>query len=269
MKKTRFYLPLLAMWALIIACKPQQAPQNETANTNTTENTSQIILPKVDKPTDTLNVAFLIMDGTFNTELTAPIDMFQHTVFHAKPGMRVFTVAKSKAAITTFEGVKILPDYSYTTDKLPKIDVLVVPSAEHHLDTDLKDTAMINFVKRVDKEARYVTSHCDGAFVLAQAGLLDKVASTTFPGDVEKYRKRFPQLNILDKVWFVHDGKYITSAGGARSFEAALYLVQLLYGKKTADGVAKGLVIKWNIDQVPFVIAKDGKKVVDRQGVNF
>lgn len=272
MKNIYFYLPLLAMWALVVACQPQ-AQQNDAANTATdttnAQNTKQVTLPKVDKPTDTLNVAFLIMDGTFNTELTAPIDMFQHTIFHAKPGMKVFTVAKSKAAITTFEGVKILPDYSYTEDKLPKIDVLVVPSAEHHLDTDLKDTTMINFVKRVDKDARYVTSHCDGAFVLAQAGLLDNVASTTFPGDVEKYRKRFPKNNILDKVWFVHDGKYITSAGGARSFEAALYLVQLLYGKKAADGVANGLVLKWDVNQVPFVVAQQGKKIIDRQGVNF
>ncbi|WP_045113561.1 DJ-1/PfpI family protein [Microscilla marina] len=270
MKNIYLCLPILAIVALMVACQPQ-SQQNEASQADTTvpKKTTQIALPKVDTPTDTLHVAFLIMDGTFNTELTAPIDMFQHTIFHAKPGMRVFTIAKSKAAITTFEGVKILPDYSYTKDKLPKIDVLVVPSAEHHLDTDLKDTTMINFVKKVDKEARYVTSHCDGAFVLAQAGLLDNVASTTFPGDVEKYRQRFPKLNILDKVWFVHDGKYITSAGGARSFEAALYLVQLLYGKKAADGVAKGLVLKWDINQVPFVIANQGKKIVNRQGVNF
>lgn len=124
-------------------------------------------------------------------------------------------------------------------------------------------------MKKVDKEAQYVTSHCDGAFVLAQAGLLNNVASTTFPGDIKKYKERFPKLNIIDKVWFVHDGKYITSAGGAKSFEAALYLVQLLYGKKVADGVAKGLVIDWELDKVPFVIAKDGKRVVDKQGVGF
>ena len=267
MKKLYKLIQICVVATLMVACQPQ-VQQNESATNGDTETkeTKPIELPKVDKPTDTLNVAFLIMDGTFNTELTAPIDMFHHTIFHAKPGMKVFTVAKSKQPITTFEGLKVVPDYSYITDKLPKIDVLVVPSAEHHLDTDLKDTAMINFVKKVDKEARYITSHCDGAFVLAQAGLLDNVASTTFPGDVEKYRKRFPKNNILDKVWFVHDGKYITSAGGARSFEAALYLVQLLYGKKAADGVAKGLVIDWDINKVPFVIAKQGEKVIDRQG---
>ena len=42
-----------------------------------------------------LQVGFLIVDGVYNTELTAPFDMFHHTVFHADAGMRVFTVAPS------------------------------------------------------------------------------------------------------------------------------------------------------------------------------
>jgi transcriptional regulator GlxA family with amidase domain len=55
-------------------------------------------------------------------------------------------------------------------------------------------------------------------------------------------------------VLFVHDGKYITSAGGAKSFEAALYLCEYLYGKEIADSLARGLVIDWNLDEVPHLI---------------
>ena len=64
----------------------------------------------------------------------------------------------------------------------------------------------------------------------------------------------FPQLAVLENVLFVHDGKFITSAGGAKSFEAALYLTELLYGKKVADGVAGGLVIDWDVRKVPAMI---------------
>ena len=165
------------------------------------------------------------MDGVFNTELTAPFDIFQHTIFRdsIKP-MNVFTVANTDDAIVTFEGMRIVPDFNYLKDDLPNIDILVVPSAEHHLDTDLEDEAMINFVKQVDIEAQFITSHCDGAFVLAQAGLLNNSVSTTFPSDIDTMRERFPKLDIRKDVLFVHDGKYITSAGGAKSFEAALYL---------------------------------------------
>jgi len=203
------------------------------------------------------NVAFLIMDGVYNTELTAPFDIFQHTVFRdsIKP-MNVFTVANTNDAITSFEGMRILPDFNYLTDELPNIDILVVPSAEHHLDTGLEDEAMMNFVKQVDKTAKFVTSHCDGAFVLAEAGLLDKTVSTTFPGDIDTMRERYPNLDIRKDVLFVHDGKYITSAGGAKSFEAALYLCEHLYGKKVAERLAQGLVIDWNLEEVPHLIIK-------------
>lgn len=201
------------------------------------------------------NVAFLIMDGTFNTELTAPFDIFQHTIYRENiKAMNVFTLANTDKPITTFEGIRILPDFNYLKDSLPKIDILVVPSAEHHLDTDLDDKKMINFVKKIDKEATYVTSHCDGAFVLAKAGLLNNKVSTTFPSDIDKMRTMFPDLDIRKNVLFVHDKKYITSAGGAKSFEAALYLCEFLYGKEITQSLAGGLVIDWNLDNVPHLI---------------
>ncbi len=212
-------------------------------------------LPRLDSTR--YNVAFLIMEGVYNTELTAPFDIFQHTVFRDSiKAMNVFTVANTLHPITSFEGIRILPDFDYTADSLPNIDILVVPSAEHHLDTDLEDEAMIDFVKRTDKDAMFVTSHCDGAFVLAKAGLLTNSVSTTFPSDVETMRKRFPHLDIRKDVLFVHDGKYITSAGGAKSFEAALYVCEYLYGKKIARSLAGGLVIDWNLEKVPHMVIK-------------
>ena len=201
------------------------------------------------------NVAFLIMDGTYNTELTAPYDIFQHTQYRENiKQMNVFTVANTDTPITTFEGIKIIPDYNYRNDSLPKIDILVVPSAEHHLDTDLQDQEMINFVQQIDKTATFVTSHCDGAFVLAKAGVLNTIVSTTFPSDIDKMRTMFPDLDIRKDVLFVHDGKYITSAGGAKSFEAALYLCEYLYGTEIAKSLAGGLVIDWNLNKVPHLV---------------
>lgn len=224
-----------------------QAPKTEL-----TKNDGLELIP------DAYNVAFLIMDGVYNTELTAPYDIFQHTQYRdsIKP-MNVFTVAKSKGVITSFEGLKILPDFSYLGSGLPDIDILVVPSAEHHLDSDLEDTEMIKWVKEVSQEASFVTSHCDGAFVLAKAGILNDVVSTTFPSDIEAYRKMFPELDVRENILFVHDGKFITSAGGAKSFEASLYLCQHLYGKEIAKRLARGLVIDWKLEKTPHIVIKD------------
>ena len=201
---------------------------------------------------DRYNVAFLIMDGVYNTEFTAPYDIFQHTQYRENiKAMNTFTVANTIAPVTSFEGIRFLPDFDYTKDSIPNIDILVVPSAEHHLDTDLKDSLLLNFIKKVDQKALFMTSHCDGAFVLAKTGILDDVVSTTFPSDIGSYRKMFPHLRIKDSVLFVHDGKYITSAGGAKSFEAALYLCEVLYGEEVAISLAKGLVIDWDLNTVP------------------
>ena len=246
------YLSLVIAVFFVFSCR-----QNTNNLNNSIENElADKTFPELDS--SRYNVAFLIMDGTFNTELTAPFDIFQHTIFRDSiKAMNVFTIANTDKPIVTFEGMRILPDFNYLKDKLPKIDILVVPSAEHHLDTDLDDTEMLSFIKKIDKEAMYITSHCDGAFVLAQAGLLKNTVSTTFPSDIDTMRKKFPELDIRKNVLFVHDGKYITSAGGAKSFEAALYLTEILYGKKIAQSLAGGLVINWDIEEVPHLIISE------------
>jgi len=241
----------IAFLSLSISCNTSESKQVQQVAVETTFENNQ----KPALAPNRYNVAFLIMDGVYNTELTAPFDIFQHTQYREGiKAMNVFTVANTSNAITSFEGMRILPDFNYLNDDLPKIDILVVPSAEHHLDTDLEDEVMINFVKEVDKNALFVTSHCDGAFVLAKAGLLTNKVSTTFPSDIDKMREVFPTLDIRKDVLFVHDGKYITSAGGAKSFEAALYLSEHLYGKEVAQRLAKGLVIDWNLDDVPHIV---------------
>lgn len=202
--------------------------------------------PPADLPEDrALNVAFLVVDGVFNTELTAPYDIFHHTPFHTKPqpGMRVYTVSPDGQPITTFEGLVLQPDYSFET--APTADVLVVASAEHSKDRDLDNGAMIAWVRDAGRKATFVVSLCDGAFVLARAGLVDGHVSTTFPSDVDEYAAMFPQLDVRREVSFVHDGRLLTSQGGARSFDVALYLVDHLWGEQVARRVARGLVIEW------------------------
>ncbi len=147
----------------------------------------------------------------------------------------------------------IKPDFNFL-DTLPPIDILVIPAAEHNLDSDLEDDALIDFIREASMNVDYVCSHCDGAFVLAKTGLLDGKASTTFPGDREEYQEMFPNTEMIDSVLFVHDGKYITSAGGAKSFEASLYLCEVLYGKKIAEQLAKGMVIDWDLGGVECLV---------------
>ena len=199
-------------------------------------------------PTDTLNVGFLAINGVYNSELMAPFDVFQHTVFHTTPGMKTFIVSPTHEPIKTFEGIRIIPDFSF--EDTPTIDVLVVPSAEHNMDTDLQDSVLIEFVREKGSQAKFIMSLCDGAFLLAKASLLDEVKCTTFPSDIARFKETFPHLNVQEGYSFVHDGKAITSSGGAKSYDPAMYLVEYLYGDKVARGIGGGLVIDWRLEEV-------------------
>ncbi|NJM25797.1 MAG: glutamine amidotransferase [Bacteroidia bacterium] len=213
------------------------------------------------QPTRTLRAAFVVVDGVYNSELMAPMDILQHTRFHTQHAIEVFTVAPALDTVTTFEGMRIIPDYAFDSDELPPIDILVVPSAEHSMDTDLHNKALIAFVGTRGKQAQFTMSLCDGAFVLAQAGLLSGRLCTTFPSDVVTMREKFPELDILEDYSFVHDDRMITSVGGAKSYDAALYLTEILYGRAVAKGVAEGLVIEWKLRQIKFKLGSQPKNL--------
>ena len=204
----------------------------------------------VQLPERRLQAAFVIVNGVYNSELVAPMDVLHHTVFHTDNGIEVFTVGPDKHPIRTFEGLTITPDYGFDSDSIPPVDILIVPSAEFSMTTDLDNEQLISFVKTRGNTALYIMSLCDGAFVLAKAGLLDGLECTTFPSDIEPFRKAFPQLSVHEEVSFIHDGKAITSAGGAKSYDPAMYLVEYLYGKDVATGIGSGLVIDWDVSTV-------------------
>ncbi len=196
----------------------------------------------LDRP---VRVGFLIVDGVYNSELVAPYDIFHHPLFHTvpKPGMVVFTIALEKRPVETFEGLRILPDFGF--EQHPEIDVLVVPSAENSMGTDLEDKRMIGWVREIGGRAAYVVSLCDGAFVLAKAGLLDGKAVTTFPGDQDAFAEMFPKIDLRREPSYVHDGNVITSQGGALSYDPAMRLVAHLYGDDVAKKVGRGLILPW------------------------
>ena len=183
------------------------------------------------------NVGVLVFNDVFITEFVAPFDVFKHAgAEHAN----VFLVGPSHDAIKTYEGVTITPQYGFAD--APKLDVIVVPSGNRSLTGGADHTAMAEFVKRRAGEAELVTSHCWGAFTLAQAGLLDGKRATTFPTSIDELSKRFPRIHAVKGERFVQDGKVVTSNGGVAAFEAALFVVDKLFGKQVADTVASGMV---------------------------
>ncbi|MFT7680417.1 MAG: transcriptional regulator GlxA family with amidase domain [Planctomycetota bacterium] len=196
-----------------------------------------------------LVAGFVMVEGVYNTELTAPWDLLQHTQSHAPFGVRVILVAETRAPVRSYEGLRLLPDATFAD--CPPLDILVVPSAAHSMDTDLENQALIQFVAERGAQAAYVLSLCDGAFVVAESGLLDGRQATTYPDDLEPFARRYGErVEVIQGVSFVHDGPMISSVGGAPSFDAALYLCEVLYGRSVAQRLAHGLVIDWDRGQL-------------------
>ncbi|HEX2645468.1 MAG TPA: DJ-1/PfpI family protein [Thermoanaerobaculia bacterium] len=193
-----------------------------------------------------LRAGFLIVDGVYGTELTAPYDVFQHTTYHTDRGIEVFTVSADGQPVTTAEGLRILPQYSFAN--APQIDILVVPSGRGSMDRDLQNQALIDWVKQVGGQARHVLALCDASFVIAKAGLLEGEAATTCPEDYQRFAQAFPNVTLRVNVSFVDEGKILTSQGGARSYEAAMHLVDRLYGRPVATKIGEGLLVPWPPD---------------------
>jgi transcriptional regulator GlxA family with amidase domain len=200
--------------------------------------------PAADLPRDRpLRAGFLLVDGVYGAELVAAYDVLQHTITHTRPGIDTFTISADGGMVKTSEGLVLDARYSFTDAPAP--DILVVPAAEHHMDSDLGNEALIAWLTKAGKAARYVVSLGDGAFLLARAGLLAGRLATTTPADQDGFAQMFPKQELRRGVSFVHDGPALTSVGGARSYDAALYLVDHLYGEKVAKDVARGLVLPW------------------------
>ena len=199
------------------------------------------------------NAAFVVTPGVYNSELMAPYDVFHHTYFRDKSEyIAPFIVAADTRPLVTFEGITVLPHYTF--DEAPKADILVIPSTKGSMDRDLEDGPYMRYVARAVAEARWVITVCDGAFVLAATGALDGRVATTFPADRAALRKRFPKVDVRDDVRLVVDGKFITSVGGGLSYEPAFFLVEHLWGPARVAENAKGLVWPWNLASVPHVI---------------
>jgi transcriptional regulator GlxA family with amidase domain len=88
-----------------------------------------------------------------------------------------------------------------------------------------------------------LVSICTGAFVLADAGVLDGRKATTHWLDAPEFRRRFPAVRCDPNVLYVDDGQVLTSAGIAAGIDLCLHVVRDDYGAAVANTVARRMVV--------------------------
>lgn len=105
------------------------------------------------------------------------------------------------------------------------------------------DPALIAWCRAAAASAERVTSVCSGAFLLAEAGLLDGRRVATHWSRVDRLRREYPAVDVDPDPIFVRDGNVWTSAGVTAGIDLALALVECDHGAEVAQNVARHLVL--------------------------
>lgn len=122
-------------------------------------------------------------------------------------------------------------------------DVLVVPSWRDA--QERPPAAMVNAVRDAYDRGATVVGLCLGAFVLAQAGVLDGREAATHWSAADVFSQRYPRVKLVPDVLYVDadDGRLVTSAGTAAGLDCCLHLVRRWHGAEVANRVARRLVV--------------------------
>jgi transcriptional regulator GlxA family with amidase domain len=105
------------------------------------------------------------------------------------------------------------------------------------------DANLIAFVQEAAKVSRRTGSICSGAFVLAEAGLLDGRRATMHWAHAASFRARFPDVRTEEDRIFINDGPIWTSAGMTAGIDLVLAMIDNDLGPETATTVARLLVM--------------------------
>jgi transcriptional regulator GlxA family with amidase domain len=124
----------------------------------------------------------------------------------------------------------------------PTFDTVIVGSITE-MDIPSSDATMITLVQEAAKASRRTASICSGAFVLAEAGLLNGRHATMHWAHAADFRTRFPDVRTEEDRIFINDGPIWTSAGMTAGIDLVLALIDNDLGPDTAKMVARLLIM--------------------------
>jgi len=192
----------------------------------------------------TRNLAILIFDGVQIIDYTGPYETFGHVYSEPGPAFNIYTVSEKSGAITTSMGMSVNPKYNF--ENAPEPDVLIVPGGG--VEGQVENAIVISWIQEKAKRAEIVMSVCNGAYILAKAGLLDGLEATTTAGLIPGLRQAAPKAKVVNDRRFVDNGKIITTAGLSSGIDGSLHVIERLFGLGTAQMAALGMEYNWDPD---------------------
>lgn len=200
--------------------------------------------PGADRP---LRVVFLAYPGGLGLDLTGPYEVFARAnrvlreEGRAHPGYRLEVAATEDGPLTASSGFRFLPDTTLGALRGP-IDTLLVTGGPG-VDRAAALPGLRGWLRRAAPRVRRLGSVCTGAFLLAEAGLLDGRRVATHWRRAAELAARYPAVRVEADAIYVRDGALITSAGVTAGMDLALALVEEDLGSDVALSVARALVM--------------------------
>ncbi|MDJ0380010.1 helix-turn-helix domain-containing protein [Streptomyces sp. G-G2] len=135
-------------------------------------------------------------------------------------------------------GLERIPDHGL--EALLDCDLILVPGVEEPLAA--RDPAVLEVLRAAHGRGIALASLCAGAFVLAEAGLLEGRTVTTHWALAERLAAHYPGTEVRPEVLFTGDGEIWTSAGVAAGIDLCLHLVRSAHGQRAAAAIARAMV---------------------------
>ncbi len=181
---------------------------------------------------DVLIAAF---DEAQSLDVTGPLEVF------AAAGLHVEVATPGGLPVRSSSGLGLVGQRDLLAFD-GAVDTFVVAGGEGTR-AAVGDPAVVAAVREVAGRARRVASVCTGAFLLAEAGLLDGRRATTHWGWCDAFARRYPAVRVDPDPIFVRDGRFATSAGVTAGMDLALALVEEDHGRDLALKIARELVL--------------------------
>ncbi|GAB3021399.1 GlxA family transcriptional regulator [Mycobacterium bourgelatii] len=182
--------------------------------------------------------------GVQSLDIVGPYDVFTGASMLTNSGYDVLVGSLDGQPITTPTGLAFvstpLPDPSDVTDC---IDTVIVPGGAG-VDAARTDAELLAWIKAVADTARRVVTVCTGAFLAAEAGLLDGCRVTTHWAFADRLAREFPGVDVNpDPIFMRSSEKVWTAAGVTSGIDLALSLIEDDHGTEVAQTVARWLVL--------------------------
>jgi len=188
----------------------------------------------------TTTIAVVAFDGISPFHLSVPCLVFgENRTALGVPPFRLLVCAATRGRLRTSAGFDI--EVAHDLAALRRAQVIIVPSWRD--DLAAPPPALLEALRRAHRRGAQIVGLCLGAFVLAEAGLLDGRGASTHWHYAAEFAARYPTVRLDADVLYVDEGDVLTSAGTAASLDCCLHLLRQRCGAEIANRVARRLVI--------------------------